>query len=74
MRILELLFNHKKKILDVKEAIHQPEVHNQKNKLSGELLKLHNSAIKIEREAIKMRQTIDTATRIAHATGGLKIE
>lgn len=68
---MDLLFKHKHKI-EPRQAVNQPEVHAEKRHLTKELLKIQRSADTITVEAVKMKKRLDTAIRIAQATGGIR--
>lgn len=56
----------------MENRVDNPVTHELKNKYNRELLSIKRKAKIIESEAYEIRRIVDTATRIAIATGGLK--
>lgn len=73
MRIFELLFDGKKPI-DVSSKVAEVRVEPQRQELAKKLRQIDQSYKKIDREAQRMKRTIDTALAIAISTGGLRGE
>lgn len=71
LKLLKSLFDGKREI-DAKKTTNQPKVDIQRKKLDTELMGIHQSIHVIESEARKMKRQVDTAVRIAQATGGLR--
>lgn len=70
-RILELLFGGKRPV-NVSAAIGAVRVEPQRKKLEVKLHEIDQSYDKINKEAKKMKKSIDTALAIAMSTGGLR--